>query len=106
MVSLKCSGLFPKTETLNIERHSLSEKSWVIESYHRGIKQFCGVEKCQARSATAQRNHIALALRAFLRLETYSYATGHSWFEAKMQIIREAIRAYLDKPLYLLKATA
>lgn len=88
-----------------LDKLSLSEKSWVIENYHRGIKQFCGVEKCQARSANAQRNHISLALRAFLRLETYCYATGHSWFEAKAQIIREALRAYLDNPLYLLQST-
>ena len=40
--------------------------AWTIEQYHRGIKQFCGVERAQVRSATAQRNHIGLALRAFL----------------------------------------
>jgi hypothetical protein len=71
----------------------------VIENYHRSLKQFCGVKKCQTRSATkAQRNHIAMALRAFLRLETYSYTTGYGWFEAKMQIIRDAIRHYLISP--------
>lgn len=49
---------------------------------------------------------VTLALRAFLRLETYTYATGYSWFEAKMQIIREAMRVYLAKPWYLLQPTA
>lgn len=89
-----------------LDRVSTAEKTWAIENYHRGIKQFCGIEKCQARSARAQRNHITLALRAFLRLETYSYATGHSWFTAKMQIIREAIRAYMENPKYTLGSTA
>lgn len=93
-------------EMTELERLATAEKTWTIENYHRGLKQCCGVEKCQARSATAQRNHIAMALRAFLRLETYSYNTGYSWFEAKMQIIREAIRLYLSAPKYRLFSTA
>ncbi len=93
-------------EKSQLERLALPEKSWGIEQYHRSIKQLYGVEKCQARTAKAQRNRITLALHAFLRLETYSYATGYSWFEAKMQIVRDAIRAYLAKPLYLLQPTA
>lgn len=78
---------------------------WKIEEYHRGLKQFCGVERAQHRSAQAQRNHIGLALRAFLRLEVHRLRTGTSWFEAKTAIIRDAVRAYLAQPLYTL-ATA
>ena len=80
--------------------------SWTIEQYHQGIKQFCGVERAQVRAACAQRNHITLALRAFLRLERYCYQTGISWFEAKTAIIRSAVRAYLANPLYSLPPTA
>jgi hypothetical protein len=89
-----------------LERLAVAEKTWAIEHYHRGIKQFCGIERGQARSHRVQRNHIAFALRAFLRLEHYSYTTGHRWFEAKMQIIREAVRAYLENPKYILGSTA
>jgi len=73
---------------------------WRIEEYHRGIKQFCGVERCQHRSATAQRNHIGFAIRAFLRLECHRLCTGTSWFEAKHSIVRRAIAAYRAAPLY------
>lgn len=45
-----------------LNRLSLSEKGWLIEEYHRGIKQFCGVEKYQARTEKAQRNHILFSL--------------------------------------------
>ena len=71
-----------------------------IENYHRGLKQCCGVERCQARAGRAQRNHIGMAIRAFLRLERHFYATGVSWYEAKARIVRGAIRAYIAKPLY------
>ena len=61
-----------------LERLKFSEFSWTIENYHRGIKQYCGIERAQVRSGQAQRNHIGLALRAFLRLERYSFRTGYS----------------------------
>ena len=80
--------------------------AWTIEHCHRGIRQFCGVERAQVRAARAQRNHIGLSLRASLRLEWHSYRTGISGFEAKTAIIRPAVRAYLANPLYTLPATA
>lgn len=82
------------------ERIRLSDYSWTIEEYHRGLKQFCGVERCQCRVAKAQRNHIGLAVRTFLRFEIFSLKSGYSWFEAKTRIIRDAVRAYLADPVY------
>ncbi len=89
-----------------LRRLQLSDFSWKIEEYHRGLKQFCGVERAFVRLAKAQRNHIGLAIRAFLRFEVFSLKTGYSWFEAKMRIIRDAVRAYLANPVYALQATA
>lgn len=77
-----------------------------IEQYHRGIKQFCGIERCQVRGACAQRAHIGLALRAFLRMESYCFHAGISWFTAKFQIIRSAVRSYLAQPAYFLCGSA
>jgi putative transposase len=86
----------------DLERRTGAELSWGIEEYHRGLKQFTGVERCQARAARAQRNHIGMALRAFVRLEWHRFCTGMSWFEAKWRIIREAVRHYLENPAYRL----
>ena len=83
-----------------LTRLALAERTWAIENYHRGLKPCCGAERCQARAGRAQRNHIGMAIRAFLRLERHFYATGVSWYEAKAQIIRGAIRAYSAQPLY------
>lgn len=82
----------------DLTRQQYAEYSWAIENYHRGIEQCTEVERCQARSATAQRNHIGLALRAFLRLESYGFTRGVSWLEAKTAIIRDAVRSYLAHP--------
>jgi hypothetical protein len=81
-----------------LTRLQFAEFSWAIESYHRGIKQCTGVERCQARSAVAPRNHIGLALRAFLRFEAHCFAHGISWVGAKTAILREAVRSYLARP--------
>jgi len=90
-----------------LARLRYSENAWVIEAYHRGIKQFCGIQHASARSARAQRNHIGFALRAFLRLEVHSLRSGRSWFDLKFDIIRSAVRAYLATPsLALLPPTA
>ena len=80
--------------------------AWQIEVYHRGLKQTTGIENGQFRLQKAQSNHIGLAIRAFLRLEVYRLKTGTSWFEAKQVIIRQAIRAYLKNPTYILTPTA
>ena len=93
------------TDVLDMEettREDLSKKSWKIEEYHRGIKQFCGVEKCQARKKESQRAHILLSLRAFLRLEVQRIRSGISWFESKTKIHRVASMIYLSKPRYKL----
>jgi hypothetical protein len=75
-----------------------AERAWGIEEYHRGLKQCTGVDRCQTRMSLAQRNHIGCAIRAFVRLEWHRFTTGVSWFEAKMRIVRDAVRAYLARP--------
>lgn len=84
-------------------------KLWMprnIEQYHRGIKQFCGVERCQAHGARTQRSHIGVVLRAFLRLQAHCFHAGINWFAVKTQIIRDAVRAYIARPQYHLIRTA
>jgi hypothetical protein len=83
-----------------LRRLQLSDFSWTIEEYHRGLKQFCGAERCQCISSKKQRNHIGLSIRTFLRFEVFSLKTGYTWFEAKNRIIRDAVRAYLTNPTY------
>ena len=88
------------------QRESLARQAWGIETYHRGLKQCCGVEKCQVRTAEGQRNHIRLSLQAFLRLEAHRLSAGVSWYESKANIIRSALRDYLAYPKYTLHPTA
>ena len=85
-----------------LTRRHYAELCLAIENYHRGLKQCCGVERCQVRAEPAQRNHIGLAMRAFLRLEWHFFTTGVSGFEAKLGLVREAVRGYLARPFITL----
>ena len=79
------------------QRQKYAELAWGIAVDHRGLKQFCGVERAQVRAARAQRNHITCALRAFLRFEQHRTVTGVSWWAAKTGIIRDG-RPPLPRP--------
>jgi len=85
-----------------LTRLAVAEQAWGIEVYHRGLKQHRGAERCQMRQRRAQRNHIGMSIRAFVRLEWHRFTTGVSWFEAKVGIIREALRLYLTQPVFAL----
>jgi len=97
------------TSDLNMQeatRQDLARQVFAIENYHRQLKQCCGVERAQVRKAQAQKCHILLSVRAFVRLEAHRLQTGISSYAAKADLIREAIRLYLQKPTICLKPNA
>jgi hypothetical protein len=82
------------------DRRSFRDLGWNIEEYHRGIKQCCGIEKCQGRKEDVQRGHILLSLLAFLRIESHRLKTGISWYESKRKIHRVATARFIARPLF------
>lgn len=64
---------------------------WSIEVYHRELKQTCGIERCQARTGRAQRNHIFIAISAWL--QKYKQRLKHkiSFYQQDWRIIKTAI---------------
>jgi len=88
------------------ERETCALSAWRIEMYHRALKQQCLIERAQCRRLRPVLNHIGLCIRAFVRLESHCYRERISWIEAKTSIIRDAVRAYLANPRYLLLPTA
>jgi len=88
------------------ERETQAKSAWRIEMYHRALKQQCLIERAQCRRLRPVLNHIGLCIRAFVRLESHCYRENISWMQAKTSIIRDAVRAYLSNPCYLLLPTA
>ena len=88
------------------ERETQAKSAWRIEMYHRALKQQCLIERAQCRRLRPVLNHIGLCIRAFVRIESHCYRERISWIQAKTSIIRDAVRAYLSNPRYLLLPTA
>ena len=68
---------------------------WNIETFHRAIKQCCGIERCYAIKERSQRNHILYAFLAFIKLEWRRIKTKVSWYQQKWSIARSAVSAFL-----------
>ncbi|MDG7011543.1 MAG: hypothetical protein JRN11_00300 [Nitrososphaerota archaeon] len=60
------------------------------------------MKKSQVREAIKQLAHIALSLRAFLRLELERITNDTSWYEPKIPVVRGAISACLVSPVLAL----
>jgi len=88
------------------QRQVSAQRAWLIETYHRALKQFTGIERGQFRLERSQRNHIGLALRAYVRLEFHRWHSRLAIFDAKLNIVRHAIRLYLSHPMYSLPTSA
>ena len=94
------------SQMTEVERETRAKAAWRIEMYHRGLKQQCLIERAQCRRLRPVLNHIGLCIRAFMRIESHCYREKMSWMKAKTSIIRDAVRAYLANPRYLLLPTA
>jgi len=79
-------------------RSDLRKIAWKIEEFHRGVKQFCGIERCQARRTKSQWSHILFSFRAFLVFERTRLSSGMSWYESKMRIHRRAVIHFIENP--------
>ena len=75
-----------------------SSVRWTIEPFHRERKQLTGVQACQCRLARSQRNHIALAVRAWTRLKQVAYQTQQTVYQLKQGFLDAYMRHELIKP--------
>ncbi len=89
------------TNNLNLSSTDIrraNAKRWKIEEYHRGLKQLCGIEKCQSRTSRSQRTHIFCSIITFLALELNRLKYGITCYQTKRKIIKDAITNYLKNP--------
>jgi hypothetical protein len=71
---------------------------WKIEQLHREAKQVTGIERCQARRARSQRNHIGCALLVWARLKQVAVATHQSIYAVKFGQLSHYLRTQLRAP--------
>ena len=71
----------------------LYKKRWSVEEYHKSIKQNAGAEKSPTRTERTQQNHLFASVLAYVKLETYKFASELNHFAMKSKLYLTATRA-------------
>ncbi len=82
------------TDTVAAEHESSGR--WTVELFHRELKQLTGVQACQCLLARSQRNHMALAVRAWARLKQAAYQIKQTVHQLKQGFLDEYVRHELS----------
>ena len=73
------------------EIEKIFDARWSIEVYHRELKQTCGIERCQARAGRSQRNHICMAIIAWLDKHRRRVVEKLTFYQQDWNFIKESI---------------
>ena len=71
---------------------------WKIEQYHREVKQTLGLEKCQCRSARAQRSNIGCVILAWNHLSALARELKTNIYNIKKEMLSAYMRQELIQP--------
>ena len=75
---------------------TIHDTHWGIESFHRAIKQLCGICRFMVRDSHAIKTHIFCSLQAFVRLEKMrSKNIIDNWYEVQRNLFTKVIREYV-----------
>ncbi|MGB3693951.1 MAG: hypothetical protein WA999_14605 [Spirulinaceae cyanobacterium] len=75
---------------------TIHDTHWGIESFHRAVKQLCGICRFMVRDSHAIKTHIFCALQAFIRLEKMrSENVISNWYEVQRNLFTKVIREYV-----------
>lgn len=72
---------------------------WHIETMHRELKQLTGIEKCQARKARSQRNHISYCYQAWFALKKKAKETETTVYALRNNLFSEYLKKVLRQPI-------
>lgn len=77
--------------------YKLYQKRWIIEDYHKSIKQNTSLTKSPTKIMKTQSNHIYCSILAFIKLEMLKIKTSMNHFALKSRLFINATRAALEQ---------
>ena len=77
---------------------------WKIEQYHREVKQTIGIEKCQCRSAAAQRNNIGCVILVWNHMTLMARKLDSNIYSIKRAMLASFIKQELRAPSVAMSA--
>ncbi|OBQ41588.1 MAG: transposase, partial [Anabaena sp. MDT14b] len=75
---------------------TIHDTHWGIETFHRAIKQVCGICRFMVRDTYAIKTHIFCSLQAFVKLEFMrSEKIISNWYEVQRNLFTSVIREHI-----------
>ena len=75
---------------------TIHDTHWEIETFHRAIKQVCGIYRFMVRNTYAIKTHIFCSLQAFVRLELMrSEKIISNWYKVQRNLFTSVIREHI-----------
>jgi len=75
---------------------TIHDTHWEIETFHRAIKQVCGICRFMVRDTSAIKTHIFCSLQAFVKLEFMrSEKIISNWYEVQRNLFTSVIREHI-----------
>jgi hypothetical protein len=71
---------------------------WIIELFHREIKQTTGIGKCECRKQKIQRNHIACSMLVWSFMKRKARELGTSIYQLKEKLLNDYMMYQLRSP--------
>ena len=88
------------TNDTNLNIITLSEiyqKRWIVEEFHKSIKQNLKIEKSPTKTVVPQLNHIFLTFLAFIKLEKFRIKFHTNHYNFKEQLYISALKEAMNK---------
>ncbi len=85
-----------KTEPIRAFVEGMMKHRWSIEVYHRELKQTYGLERCQARTGRAQRNHIFLVLSVWVERQKERLKSAVTFYQQQWDVIKTTIHQQMN----------
>jgi Transposase DDE domain len=75
---------------------TIHDTHWRIETFHRAIKQVCGICRFMVRDTCAIKTHVFCSLKAFVKLELMrSEKIITNWYEVQRNLFTSVIREHI-----------
>ncbi len=75
---------------------TIHDTHWRIETFHRAIKQVCGICRFMVRDTCAIKTHVFCSIKAFVKLELMrSEKIISNWYEVQRNLFTSVIREHI-----------
>lgn len=85
-----------QNETIAVQK--VTSNRWKIEQFHRELKGLTGIEECECRLSISQRNHICVAIMAWIVLKRAAKKNNKTIYQQKREPMLDYLKEQWQNP--------